>query len=152
GSSDGASSGRTSAASVRGVSKKFGGVTVLEDIRCEVAQGEALVLLGSSGSGKTTILRIIAGLEEPDSGSVVLHGKDVTRMPARGRGGGVISQDYALSPYIPVEENSGWGLRTRPRRGREVRPAVARLLELVKLADHRHKIPSQLSGGQRQRV
>jgi ABC-type Fe3+/spermidine/putrescine transport system ATPase subunit len=143
---------RPPAASVRGVSKKFGGVTVLEDIHCEVAQGEALVLLGSSGSGKTTILRIIAGLEEPDSGSVVLHGRDVTRLPARERGVGVIFQDYALFPNMTVEQNIGYGLRIRRRPRREIATAVERLLELVKLADHRHKVPSQLSGGQRQRV
>ena len=143
---------RPPAASVRGVSKKFSGVTVLEDIHCEVAQGEALVLLGSSGSGKTTILRIIAGLEEPDSGSVVLHGRDVTRLPARERGVGVIFQYYALFPNMTVEQNIGYGLRIRRRPRREIATAVERLLELVKLADHRHKVPSQLSGGQRQRV
>jgi sulfate transport system ATP-binding protein len=152
GSSSESAPARPPAASVRGVSKKFGGVTVLEDIHFDVAQGEALVLLGSSGSGKTTILRIIAGLEEPDSGDVALHGKDVTRMPARERGVGVIFQDYALFPYMTVEENIGYGLRIRRRPRREIRAAVERLLELVKLGDHRHKTPAQLSGGQRQRV
>src|SRR3954468_5716585 len=133
---------RPSAASVRGVSKKFGGVTVLEDIHCEVSQGEALVLLGSSGSGKTTMLRIIAGLEEPDSGTVLLHGRDVTKLPARERGVGVIFQDYALFPHMSVEENIAYGLRIRRKKKRDIRATVERLLELVKLVEHRHKVPS----------
>src|SRR5919109_78662 len=84
------------AASVRGISKSFKKSRVLEDISFDVAEGESLVLLGASGSGKTTILRIIAGLELPDKGRVILHGQDVTDLPARERGVGVIFQSYAL--------------------------------------------------------
>jgi ABC-type Fe3+/spermidine/putrescine transport system ATPase subunit len=91
------------AASVRAVSKRFGPTTVLEDISFDVAEGEALVLLGASGSGKTTILRVIAGLEQPYTGKVMLHGKDVTELPARERGVGVIFQSYALFPKLTVE-------------------------------------------------
>src|SRR5260370_34385826 len=91
------------AASVQGVSKRFKKSRVLEDVSFEVAEGESLVLLGASGSGKTTILRIIAGLELPDSGRVILHGKDVTDLPARERGVGVIFQAYALFPRMTVE-------------------------------------------------
>ena len=80
------------AASVRNVSKKFGDAVVLDDINFDVSEGESIVLLGASGSGKTTILRIIAGLETPDSGEVILHGKNVTHLPARERGVGVIFQ------------------------------------------------------------
>src|SRR3954469_22900983 len=140
------------AASVRAVSKKFKGTVVLEDIDFDVAEGESLVLLGASGSGKTTILRIIAGLERPDSGRVVLHGRDVTELPARERGVGVIFQSYALFPRMTVEENVGYGLRIRGRRRREVKEKVESLLELVHLVDQRKKLPSQLSGGQQQRV
>ena len=104
------------AASVRGLSKSFKGVRVLEDVSFDVAEGEALVLLGASGSGKTTILRIIAGLEQPDAGRVVLHGQDVTELPARERGVGVIFQSYALFPRMTVEQNVGYGLRIRGRR------------------------------------
>src|SRR5436309_15064372 len=93
------------AASVRGVSKRFKKSRVLEDVSFDVAEGESLVLLGASGSGKTTILRIIAGLEQPDSGRVILHGKDVTDLPARERGVGVIFQAYALFPRMTVEKN-----------------------------------------------
>jgi ABC-type Fe3+/spermidine/putrescine transport system ATPase subunit len=140
------------AAIVRGVSKKFGETVVLEDITFEVAEGEAMVLLGASGSGKTTILRIIAGLEEPDGGQVILHGRDVTALPARERGVGVIFQDYALFPKMTVERNIGYGLRIRHRPRREIKETVDRLLALINLEDHRGKYPSQLSGGQRQRV
>ena len=140
------------AASVRGVSKSFKGTRVLEEVSFDVGQGEALVLLGASGSGKTTILRIIAGLEQPDSGRVHLHGRDVTELPARERGVGVIFQSYALFPRMTVEENIGYGLRIRGRRRREVREKVESLLKLVHLSEHRRKLPSQLSGGQQQRV
>jgi len=140
------------AASVRGISKRFKKARVLEDVSFDVAEGESLVLLGASGSGKTTILRIIAGLEQPDSGYVILHGKDVTDLPARERGVGVIFQSYALFPRMTVEKNIGYGLRIRHRPRKERRETVNRLIELVQLEQHRTKYPWQLSGGQQQRV
>jgi ABC-type Fe3+/spermidine/putrescine transport system ATPase subunit len=140
------------AASVVGLSKHFGKTSVLENISFDVAEGEVLVLLGASGSGKTTILRIIAGLEMPLKGKVVLHGKDVTDLPARERGVGVIFQSYALFPKMTVEKNVGYGLRIRKRKRKEIRETVNELLALVQLEEHRKKYPSQLSGGQQQRV
>ena len=140
------------AASVRDVSKRFKKVPVLEDVSFDVAEGESLVLLGASGSGKTTILRIVAGLEQPDTGRVVLHGKDVTELPARERGVGVIFQSYALFPRMTVEKNIAYGLKIRHRRRKERRETVDRLIELVQLEKHRKKYPWQLSGGQQQRV
>jgi len=140
------------AASVVGISKRFGKTSVLENISFDVAEGEVLVLLGASGSGKTTILRIIAGLEMPYTGKVILHGKDVTELPARERGVGVIFQSYALFPKMTVEKNIGYGLRIRKRRRKEIRQTVNELLSLVQLEEHRKKYPSQLSGGQQQRV
>jgi ABC-type Fe3+/spermidine/putrescine transport system ATPase subunit len=140
------------AASVVGLSKHFGKTSVLENISFDVAEGEVLVLLGASGSGKTTILRIIAGLEQPLKGKVILHGKDVTDLPARERGVGVIFQSYALFPKMTVEKNIGYGLRIRKRRRKEIRETVKELLALVQLEEHRKKYPSQLSGGQQQRV
>src|SRR6267142_2325559 len=134
------------AASVRGISKHFKKSRVLEDINFDVAEGESLVLLGASGSGKTTILRIIAGLEQPDTGHVILHGKDVTNLPARERGVGVIFQSYALFPKMTVEQNIGYGLRIRRRNRKEIRTAVGHVLELVRLKEHRQKYPGQLSG------
>jgi ABC-type Fe3+/spermidine/putrescine transport system ATPase subunit len=140
------------AASVVGLSKRFGKTSILENISFDVAEGEVLVLLGASGSGKTTILRIIAGLEMPYTGKVILHGKDVTELPARERGVGVIFQSYALFPKMTVEKNIGYGLRIRKRKRKEIRETVAELLKLVQLEEHRKKYPSQLSGGQQQRV
>ena len=140
------------AASIVGISKRFGKTSVLENISFDVAEGEALVLLGASGSGKTTILRIIAGLEQPYTGKIMLHGKDVTELPPRERGIGVIFQSYALFPKMTVEKNIGYGLRIRRRRRKEIKATVNELLSLVQLEEHRKKYPSQLSGGQQQRV
>ena len=143
---------RPAAASVLGLSKSFGKASVLENISFDVAEGEVLVLLGASGSGKTTILRIIAGLEMPYTGKVILHGKDVTELPARERGVGVIFQSYALFPKMTVEKNIGYGLRIRKHKRKEIKKTVNELLSLVQLEEHRKKYPSQLSGGQQQRV
>lgn len=140
------------AVSIRSVSKQFGAVTVLEDINFDVSEGEILVLLGASGSGKTTILRIIAGLETTNTGRIVLHGKDVTELPARERGAGVIFQSYALFPKMSVEKNIAYGLSLRRRSKKEIAETVNRLVELVHLEEHCKKYPSQLSGGQQQRV
>ena len=140
------------AASVRHVSKRFKKTSVLEDISFDVSEGESLVLLGASGSGKTTILRIIAGLEQPDSGYVILHGQDVTDLPARERGVGVIFQSYALFPRMTVERNIAYGLKIRRRPRKERRETVDNLIKLVQLEQHRKKYPWQLSGGQQQRV
>jgi ABC-type Fe3+/spermidine/putrescine transport system ATPase subunit len=140
------------AASIVGISKRFGKTSVLENISFDVAEGEALVLLGASGSGKTTILRIIAGLEQPYTGKIMLHGKEVTELPPRERGIGVIFQSYALFPKMTVEKNIGYGLRIRRRRRKEIKNTVNELLSLVQLEEHRKKYPSQLSGGQQQRV
>ena len=140
------------AARVAGVSKYFGKTGVLQNISFDVAEGEALVLLGASGSGKTTILRIIAGLEQPYTGKIFLHGKDVTELPARERGVGVIFQAYALFPKMTVEKNIGYGLMIRKRKRKEIKKTVNELLSLVQLEEHRKKYPSQLSGGQQQRV
>jgi sulfate transport system ATP-binding protein len=140
------------AASVRDLSKRFKKVPVLDDVSFDVAEGESLVLLGASGSGKTTILRIIAGLEQPDTGRVILHGKDVTELPARERGVGVIFQSYALFPRMTVEKNIAYGLKIRRRPRKERRETVKQLIELVQLEKHRKKYPWQLSGGQQQRV
>src|SRR5215471_20760212 len=131
------------AASVRGISKRFKKTSVLEDISFDVSEGESLVLLGASGSGKTTILRIIAGLEQPDSGYVILHGNDVTDLPARERGVGVIFQSYALFPRMTVEKNIGYGLKIRHRPRKERKETVNELLTLVQLEEHRNKYPSQ---------
>src|SRR6266403_5989382 len=116
------------AASVQSLSKRFKKTRVLEDVSFDVAEGESLVLLGPSGSGKTTILRVIAGLEQPYTGRVVLHGKDVTDLPPRERGIGVIFQSYALFPKMTVEKNIGYGLKIRRRPRKEIRERVNQLI------------------------
>ena len=140
------------AVSVRGVSKSFGPAEVLSNISFDVNEGEILVLLGASGSGKTTILRIISGLETPDEGTVVFHGREVTSLPARQRGTGVIFQSYALFPKMNVEHNISYGLKIRRRSKAEIGKRVKELIDLVHLNEHSRKFPSQLSGGQQQRV
>src|SRR5678816_2603143 len=140
------------AVSIRDVSKKFGAAMVLDDINFDVAQDEIVVLLGASGSGKTTILRIISGLEMPGTGEILLHGKDVTNLPARLRGTGVIFQSYALFPKMNIEQNIAYGLKLRRRSKSDIKTTIDRLVEMVHLEDHRKKYPSQLSGGQQQRV
>lgn len=147
-----ANESQTTAVTVENLSKKFGSAVVLENINFQVSEGEAIVLLGASGSGKTTILRIIAGLETADAGRVVLHGKDVTDLPARQRGTGVIFQSYALFPKMNVEQNIAYGLRLRNKSKSEIKETINHLIELVRLEEHRKKFPSQLSGGQQQRV
>jgi ABC-type Fe3+/spermidine/putrescine transport system ATPase subunit len=134
------------------ISKMFGQTIILQDINFQVEEGEIVVLLGASGSGKTTILRIIAGLETANTGQVILHGRDVTELPARDRGVGVIFQAYALFPKMTLEQNIGYGLRLRKKTKAEINKRVKDLIDLVNLGEHVKKYPSQLSGGQQQRV
>src|SRR5262245_14972247 len=129
------------AASVRGISKSFRKTRVLEDVSFDVAEGESLVLLGPSGSGKTTVLRIIAGVEQPYTGRVILHGKDVTDLPARERVVVVIFQSYALFPRMTVERNVAFGLKIRRLPRKERKKIVNDLLKLVQLEGHRRKYP-----------
>src|SRR5438876_8928716 len=112
------------AVTVAGVSKSFGEADVLQNINFSVDEDEIVVLLGASGSGKTTILRIVAGLEMPDNGMIILHGKNVTNLPARERGTGVIFQSYALFPKMTVEQNIGYGLKIRRRSKKDRRDKV----------------------------
>ena len=143
---------KPAAVEVRNVSKSFGATPILRDINFSVEEGEIVVLLGASGSGKTTILRIISGLETQDEGSVAFGGRDVSELPARLRSTGVIFQSYALFPKMSVEKNIGYGLRLRGRPKTEIETRVNELVRLVHLDEHRMKRPSQLSGGQQQRV
>jgi putative spermidine/putrescine transport system ATP-binding protein len=118
----------------------------------DVARGELLTLLGPSGSGKTTTLMLLAGFETPDSGRILLEGRDIARLPAHRRGIGVVFQSYALFPHMTVAENVAFPLEARkvPRGERAAR--VARALEMVRLPEYGDRRPAQLSGGQQQRV
>jgi putative spermidine/putrescine transport system ATP-binding protein len=137
---------------LEGVSKTFGPVTALYPLTLDIKQGEFFSLLGSSGSGKTTTLRLIAGFERPTSGCVWLAGRDVAGLPPYERDVNTVFQDYALFPHMSVGENIAYGLMIKqvPRPERAHR--VDEMLELVRLPGLAHRRPAQLSGGQRQRV
>ena len=124
----------------------------LDDVSLEVRDGEFFTLLGPSGSGKTTCLRLVAGFDQPTSGAIELHGRDVVGVPPYDRDVNTVFQDYALFPHMTVAENVAYGLRVRkvPRAARDARASEA--LALVRLADLGARRPSELSGGQRQRV
>lgn len=128
------------------------GEDVLDDICLTVARGEFVTLLGSSGCGKTTTLRIIAGLEQTDSGSVWINGQDVTKLPPDKRDVNTVFQNYALFPHMNVAENIGYGLKLRKVPRGEIKKKVAQMLELVQLEGYEKRKPSELSGGQKQRV
>ena len=134
------------------ITKSFGETQVLWGISIDIRQGEFITFLGSSGCGKTTTLRIIAGLEEPDSGRVILEGKDVTDLAPNKRDVNTVFQSYALFPHMNVEQNIGYSLRLKKAPREEVRRAVQDSLELVQLPGYEKRMPSELSGGQRQRV
>ena len=134
------------------ITKRFGDTEVLRDIDLTVERGEFITLLGSSGCGKTTTLRIIAGLEACDSGRVLLEGRDVTYEAPEKRNLNTVFQNYALFPHMSVGENIGYGLKLKRRSKAEIQTAVTDALTLVQLPGYENRRPSELSGGQRQRI
>jgi sulfate transport system ATP-binding protein len=134
------------------LTKTYGGQTVVRDVSLEIGDGELCVFLGPSGSGKSTILRIVAGLTDSDSGRVLLHGRDVTRVPPQKRGVGFVFQHYALFRHMTVAENVEFALRVRGVASRERAQRRDDLLEMVGLSGYGLRRPDQLSGGQQQRV
>jgi sulfate/thiosulfate transport system ATP-binding protein len=137
---------------VETVSKRFGGFTALDGVSLDVPDGSLTALLGPSGGGKSTLLRVIAGLEAPDEGRVLIGGNDVGAVPARERDVGFVFQHYAAFKHMTVRGNVAFGLKIRKRPKAEVQLRVDELLELVHLEGFSHRYPSQLSGGQRQRM
>ncbi|HWJ08741.1 MAG TPA: sulfate ABC transporter ATP-binding protein [Nocardioides sp.] len=137
---------------VRGVGKRYGDFVALDDINVSLPTGQLTALLGPSGGGKSTLLRIIAGLESADGGSVEIEGVDATRLPPQKRNVGFVFQHYAVFKHMTVAKNVAFGLEIRKRPKAEVKAKVAELLELVHLSQFAHRLPSQLSGGQRQRL
>ena len=138
---------------LKNIKKSFTGEeSVLQGISLSIAGGEFITLLGSSGCGKTTTLRIIAGLESPDEGQVFLDGKDVTNLEPNDRDVNTVFQNYALFPHMTVEENVGYGLKLKKVAKGEIKKKVSHMLELVQLSGYEKRKPSELSGGQRQRV
>jgi sulfate transport system ATP-binding protein len=137
---------------IRNVSKSFDGFQAIEDVSLSVPDGSLTALLGPSGGGKSTLLRVIAGLEVPDSGEVLFSGEAVTTLPAEDRGVGFVFQHYAAFKHMTVRDNIAFGLKIRKRPKAEVRERVDELLALVHLTGWAHRYPAQLSGGQRQRM
>ena len=134
------------------VTKRYQGVPVVNDVSLDIGDGEFFVLLGPSGSGKSTLLRAIAGLSGVDHGRIALHGRDVTHVSARGRGVGLVFQNYALFRHMTVGENIEFALRVRRVKASERRKRRQELLRLVALEGMDERLPAQLSGGQQQRV
>ena len=137
---------------IKNIDKRFGDFHVLKDVSLEIKKGEFYSLLGPSGCGKTTLLRIIAGFEDPGGGAVLLDGHDIIPIAANKRPVNTVFQTYALFPHLTVFENIAFPLRLKKMPGAAIKSKVQQYLELVKLPNEGRKLPAQLSGGQKQRV
>jgi putrescine transport system ATP-binding protein len=137
---------------IAGVTKRFGGVTAVDDLSLDIDAGEFFALLGPSGCGKTTLLRMLAGLESPDSGQILLDGADIAGLPPHLRPVNMMFQNYALFPHLDVGDNIAFGLRRMKLPAAEIDARVAEMLALTQLDGLERRRPDQLSGGQRQRV
>ena len=140
------------AITLRGVNKRYGDFAALDDVDLTVPSGSLTALLGPSGSGKSTLLRTIAGLDMPDTGTITIDGRDVTRVPPQRRGIGFVFQHYAAFKHLTVRDNVAFGPKIRKRPKREIAEKVDNLLEIVGLSGFQNRYPAQLSGGQRQRM
>ncbi len=137
---------------IRGVTKRFGKMTAVDNVSLDIMPGEFFVLLGPSGCGKTTLLRMIAGFENPTEGQVFIDGQDVSFIPPNKRPVNMVFQSYAVFPHMSVTDNVGYGLKIAGVGSKERADRVAESLELVKLGGFGDRMPDQMSGGQRQRV
>ena len=137
---------------IRGLSKHFDGVVAVNDVSLDIQRGELFAILGSSGCGKTTLLRMLAGFERPSSGQILIDGVDMTEAPPYERPVNLMFQSYALFPHMSVAGNVGYGLRKEGLPAAQIRERVAEMLALVKLENLAARKPDKLSGGQQQRV
>src|SRR5687768_12492369 len=137
---------------VTGVTKTFGDFVALDNVNVSLPTGQLTALLGPSGGGKSTLLRIIAGLDAADSGTVSIEGVNATKLPPQKRNVGFVFQHYAVFKHMTVAKNVAFGLEIRKRPKDEIAARVDELLKLVHLSQFSHRLPSQLSGGQRQRM
>ena len=134
------------------VYKAFGATKVLQDFNLTFEKGKFTTLLGASGCGKTTILRLIAGLEDLDQGQILCDGKDISRLPPQQRGVGIVFQSYALFPHLTVGENVAFGLKMQESPSSDITEKISQALKMVELEGFEHRRIEQLSGGQQQRV
>src|SRR6202521_2485794 len=137
---------------VERITKSFGDFKAVDDVSLKIYQGEIFCLLGASGCGKTTLLRMLGGFETPSSGKIFIDGEDMTGVPPYERPVNMMFQSYALFPHMTVEQNVAFGLKQDGVSKPEIQDRVATMLDLVKLGDFAKRKPHQLSGGQRQRV
>lgn len=137
---------------VRNLNKSFGDFHAVQDVSFEIEKGHLIGLLGPSGGGKTSILRMLAGLETPTSGDILFHGKRVNDLPPQERGIGFVFQNYALFKHMTVYDNIAFGLKVKKQSKEQIRERVTTLVELTGLKGFEHRYVHQLSGGQRQRV
>jgi len=135
-----------------GVTRRFGDVTAVDAVDLEVAEGEFFALLGPSGCGKTTLMRLLAGFEQPDAGRILLAGADIAGLPPHKRPSSMMFQTYALFPHLSVAQNVGFGLKQQGWEAARAAQRVAEMLRLVRLEGLERRKPHQLSGGQKQRV
>ncbi len=137
---------------IRGITKKFGDFTAVDDVELKVPRNEIFALLGSSGSGKSTLLRMLAGMEKPTEGRLILDGEDITDLPSYARPINMMFQSYALFPHMSVEQNIAFGLKQDKLPKAEIEQRVNQMLDLVQMRKYAKRKPHQLSGGQQQRV
>jgi sulfate/thiosulfate transport system ATP-binding protein len=142
----------TNAIVLQGACKRYGDFVALDNVDFDVPAGSLTALLGPSGSGKSTLLRAIAGLDHPDTGTITINGRDVTRVPPQRRGIGFVFQHYAAFKHLTVRDNVAFGLKIRRRPKAEIAQKVDHLLDVVGLGGFQSRYPNQLSGGQRQRM
>jgi len=137
---------------IEGVTKRFGSFTAVDSVSLDIEKGEIFALLGGSGCGKTTLLRMLAGFETPTAGRIFIDGQDMTGVPAYERPVHMMFQSYALFPHMTVEKNIAYGLKHEKMTDAQRKDRVREMLELVQLTPFGHRKPHQISGGQRQRV
>lgn len=137
---------------LKGIEKSFESTKVLNGLNLDIQRGEFITLLGASGCGKTTTLRIIAGLENPDKGNVLLEGQDITSLEPNKRSINTVFQNYALFPHMNVADNISYGLKIKKMPKAQMDAKVKEMLQLVQLTGFEKRMPDQLSGGQRQRI
>jgi len=137
---------------IEGVTKRYDGVTAVDDVTLEIMKGELFAILGASGCGKTTLLRMLAGFERPDAGRILIDGADMTEVPPYERPVNLMFQSYALFPHMTVEQNVAYGLKKERLPAEQIRERVAEMLAMVKLGPLAGRKPDKLSGGEKQRV